>query len=685
MNFNFFLIFILISIKTQESFGHTGVCDYYDSYFYSVFDKHSAYACKITLNNLQNINRITKVNGIHENYRNKKDVNYLQIASVNSNIKEFNSVFCATFNNLKTILVEDLKINSIDDDSLQNCFNLNLLYFTNNEISNLPQDLLSENSELVEFELTFNKITTIPEAAFDMQENLKLLNLTNNEINDLPDGVFRALSSLLFLNLNNNKIQELNPKWFKNLKSLLKLTLNSNNLQDLPEKVFENLHNLNAIELKNNKLVKIHASSFGRRDRLLLVYLSKNHVSSIDPTFIHQSAIATLHMEDNFCFGGVIRTRNDINNKLRRCYMSYRPATTTTSTTEAPTTTSSSTTTTELPTTSTKKSWSTIEPVTFTTTTEELSTYQDSDEDVEYISTTVKPATWTDSPTTSQKLSSSCGQVDDDIPAIQKGDKVTRGQFPWSVAIFRTEDRFVCTGVLVSDRKVVTAARCMYKTRQEQGQAFLMRELKIILGSQIIYEPYEHSKKSIAISYIHMHKEYKLSKSEADIAVIILDIAVKDQKYIKPICLIDSDDGPLSVEDSVVVSYGHNASMAKNSLCVPKKYDTTIQDEFECFTNNDKFVNILNNRTFCAGNDIGRGVCVEDYGSGLFVKHADNFYLRGILSTVLIDDREKCLVNSYALYTDIAKFTKWIQELPFDDYDDDYDDEYLARSGLIWS
>ena len=111
MKINFSIIFCLLFIKTPEYFAHTGKCHYYDSFFYAHYTRVSTYTCKTKLINLQNIRQITSIDGIHEENRNYEDVKYLQIASDNSYVQDFTSVFCTTFPNLKGIHVDSLKIN----------------------------------------------------------------------------------------------------------------------------------------------------------------------------------------------------------------------------------------------------------------------------------------------------------------------------------------------------------------------------------------------------------------------------------------------------------------------------------------------------------------------------------------------------------------------------------------------
>lgn len=54
-----------------------------------------------------------------------------------------------------------------------------------------------------------------------------------------------------------------------------------------------------------------------------------------------------------------------------------------------------------------------------------------------------------------------------------------------------------------------------------------------------------------------------------------------------------------------------------------------------------------------------------DSGSGLYIKYNNIFFLRGIISASLFDNMSgKCNLNNYALYTNVLKFTDWLQSQP---------------------
>lgn len=67
----------------------------------------------------------------------------------------------------------------------------------------------------------------------------------------------------------------------------------------------------------------------------------------------------------------------------------------------------------------------------------------------------------------------------------------------------------------------------------------------------------------------------------------------------------------------------------------------------------------------CAGTlDDNRGPCTGDSGGGFVIKSGDRWMLRGIVSGGFSDNsRITCDVTLYSLYTDVAKFRRWIERV----------------------
>lgn len=323
MNLTILLIICLIVHQKCETHAETATCQYTEKNIIIDMFMYSKYSCELSFNNLKTFDSVTNIDGDHEDGNTDGNVKILESSSP-AEINEFSSTFCEKFPNLESLKLENVKINSIDDISLQNCQYLKILSLNNNKIREIPQRLFSENSELLEIAITSNQLDTLHDDTFEMQDNLKNLILSNNKISSLPSGIFKSLWGLHTLNLDENQIEILDPTWFRKLTSLVKLSLKSNFIYDLPQEIFSNLNDLQVLELNSNHLTVINSNSFPSQGSLLTVDLSFNKIDAIDSNFIKNSPITTLVMENVSCFQASLVFRDEMDVKLQNCYDNFK-------------------------------------------------------------------------------------------------------------------------------------------------------------------------------------------------------------------------------------------------------------------------------------------------------------------------------------------------------------------------
>lgn len=141
----------------------------------------------------------------------------------------------------------------------------------------------------------------------------------------------------------------------------------------------------------------------------------------------------------------------------------------------------------------------------------------------------------------------------------------------------------------------------------------------------------------------------------------------------------DNDQNDLT---GTVVGFGQSEDKSKIHETIPRKLEVQIESNDECFLKSYELAKISSNRTFCGGAKKGEGPCrgeklivkkklfiyfnfiflLGDSGSGLFIKIGSSFFLKGIVSSSLFDDRGNCDVNKFAIYTDVPKFIRWINK-----------------------
>ncbi|KAG5881185.1 hypothetical protein JTB14_034962 [Gonioctena quinquepunctata] len=131
-------------------------------------------------------------------------------------------------------------------------------------------------------------ISEVEPGSFENLPNLKTLALHDNVLEQIRVGVFNHLH-LSKLYLHRNKIQVIESQAFDDMPELILLKLNSNSISFLDSNWFKNTPRLTELFFRRNQLRSIPSGAFrnikgshnfdGTR-----IYLSKNYISSIDPT-----------------------------------------------------------------------------------------------------------------------------------------------------------------------------------------------------------------------------------------------------------------------------------------------------------------------------------------------------------------------------------------------------------------
>ncbi|KAL3272127.1 hypothetical protein HHI36_022610 [Cryptolaemus montrouzieri] len=263
---------------------------------------------------------------------------------------------------------------------------------------------------------------------------------------------------------------------------------------------------------------------------------------------------------------------------------------------------------------------------------------------------------------TSQYYNDVCGRPVVTNSLILNGRNVPRGAFPWLVAMFMKTNvglEYQCTGSLVSKRLVVTAAHCVKHNSikiDPENIVLVMGRLNILSwgGSE--------DEKIMTVEDTFIHPKYKSSTADADISVILLKTDVIFTKFIRPICLWDSDtDLNLVVgKTGTVVGWGKDENGRKVSS-EPKLVELPIVSQEQCLRSNYSYSDITSERTFCAGKRDGTGPCNGDSGSGFVMFKDRRWYLKGITSMSLSSPLTRtCDLYNYVVFTDASKYADWI-------------------------
>lgn len=184
---------------------------------------------------------------------------------------------------------------------------------------------------------------------------------------------------------------------------------------------------------------------------------------------------------------------------------------------------------------------------------------------------------------------------------------------------------------------------------------------------------------SVDVDSIEIHSDWNIHTEsfDADVAILTLTDNVIFNRYIQPICLINSNTQISRNTKGLSVSYGRTGYDEDDKNVLNKIEVPIVNNNEDCFYTNHYLMQLSSARTFCAGSRNGTGVCTGDAGNGLFVIHDNTFYLRGIVSSSLTTG-SGCDLQNYAVFTNVPSFYGWI----IDRINDEYGKLYLLLDDI---
>lgn len=270
-----------------------------------------------------------------------------------------------------------------------------------------------------------------------------------------------------------------------------------------------------------------------------------------------------------------------------------------------------------------------------------------------------------------QNTNAKCGTYDDEFKytqLISGGDKIVAGTWPWLVAIFRKDSManlvFLCTGNLITNRIVLTAAHCFKMS--SHLEKISPKKIVLSFGRYDLRDWTEKNMRLSDANEIHLHPDYlkkRKNRFEADIAAVITKDFIEYNEMIKPICLWPSsihDSFDIIGGNSTLVGWGQQHENLDTNI--PRRLTLPIVSLDNCFPSEK--MHQLKRRVLCAGNEKhGNAPCSGDSGTGAAIHANGLWFLRGIVSAAVGDPNlNKCELNTFAILTDVVYFRDWIDK-----------------------
>ncbi|CAH1793633.1 unnamed protein product [Owenia fusiformis] len=258
---------------------------------------------------------------------------------------------------------------------------------------------------------------------------------------------------------------------------------------------------------------------------------------------------------------------------------------------------------------------------------------------------------------TTPAIQSGCGQAP--LGYIVSGREATPHSWPWAVSLYLdyfgwNDWKHHCTGSLIDNQFVVTAAHCIAKSGVSTTNSF-----KVVLGGHDQSTVNGNEVVATLEKWI-VHEDYSttIKGSPNDIAILKLSEPITFNQYIQPICLPDDSEQFTPSDSCYILGWGE--TLGTGPMGKLNEVSLNITTNADCdyyWEKGSGRVGLIKESHICVGMGVP-GACRGDSGGPLICKKSSGWTLAGCTSFGAAGCQEREAPN---VYTRITSFMPWIR------------------------
>ncbi|XP_046457643.1 transmembrane protease serine 11D-like [Daphnia pulex] len=134
---------------------------------------------------------------------------------------------------------------------------------------------------------------------------------------------------------------------------------------------------------------------------------------------------------------------------------------------------------------------------------------------------------------------------------IAGGTSAKKNAWPFMVALKKTDNKLICSGSLISNRRVLLAAQCL-----EKMSLYELSTVTVLVG--MFKTDQSDVQMTRRISKLFLHRQYNAATYANDIAIIVMDAPVVLSRSVAPVCLpaADTDIDTFNDQDAIILGWG---------------------------------------------------------------------------------------------------------------------------------